>query len=163
VKSKLERFHARLFCAVDHVKPAFMVLVLALPLVTPVATNWVVTTLGGMPGNIGTADGTGSAVRFSNPAGLAVDSAGNVYVADFYFNTIRKGIPPARLLNFGRDGSGKSGFALTGTVGQSVIVEASSELVNWQPIWTNAFSPDLNFSDQQSGVYSDRFYRTHQP
>ena len=53
----------------------------------------VVTTLGGMPGNIGTANGPGSAARFSNPAGVAVDSAGNIYVADFYFNTIRKGFP----------------------------------------------------------------------
>src|SRR5678815_1496903 len=59
----------------------------------------VVTTLGGMPGNIGTANGTGSAARFSNPAGLAVDNTGNIYVADFYFNTIRKGYPPPMFRN----------------------------------------------------------------
>ena len=34
-------------------------------------------------------------------AGLIMDSAGNLYVADFYFNTIRKGYPPPRILNAG--------------------------------------------------------------
>ena len=59
----------------------------------PIGTNWVVTTLGGIPGFHGTADGTGSTARFSNPNGVAVDGDGNLYVADFYFNTIRKGYP----------------------------------------------------------------------
>src|SRR5439155_5371851 len=61
---------------------------------TPVGTNWVVTTLGGAPGIWGSADGRGSAARFSNPNGVAVDGSGNLYVADFYLNTIRKGYPP---------------------------------------------------------------------
>ena len=50
----------------------------------------VVTTLAGNAGQIGSADGTGSAARFNNPCGLAVDRAGNVYVADTENNTIRK-------------------------------------------------------------------------
>jgi len=58
----------------------------------------VVTTLGGMAGIYGTADGRGSAARFCNPNGVAVDGAGNVYVADFYFNTIRVGYPPPMIL-----------------------------------------------------------------
>ncbi|PYI84021.1 MAG: hypothetical protein DME26_13875, partial [Verrucomicrobia bacterium] len=41
----------------------------------------VVTTLAGRAGSDGSADGTGSAARFSNPSGVAVDGAGNVYVA----------------------------------------------------------------------------------
>ena len=36
-------------------------------------------------------DGTGSAARFSYPRAVAVDSAGNIYVADF--QTIRKVTP----------------------------------------------------------------------
>jgi hypothetical protein len=59
----------------------------------------VVTTLAGKAGFWrdllgGSADGTGSAARFDNPAGVATDSGGNVYVADWMSATIRK-ITPA--------------------------------------------------------------------
>src|SRR5260221_14651578 len=42
----------------------------------------VVTTLAGLAGMEGSADGAGSAARFLRPEGVATDSAGNVYVAD---------------------------------------------------------------------------------
>src|SRR5437773_3702521 len=54
----------------------------------------VVTTLAGTPGVHGSADGTGSAAQFWQPWGIAVDSAGNVYVADQANSTFRK-ITPA--------------------------------------------------------------------
>ncbi|HWO23673.1 MAG TPA: hypothetical protein VNO30_33255 [Kofleriaceae bacterium] len=50
----------------------------------------VVTTLAGTAGESGSTDGTGTAARFSNPAGVAVDSAGNVYVSDIGNHIIRK-------------------------------------------------------------------------
>lgn len=50
----------------------------------------VVTTLAGSPNNSGSADGIGSAARFSHPRGIAVDSTGTVYVADTFNHTIRK-------------------------------------------------------------------------
>src|SRR6185369_9507778 len=50
----------------------------------------VVTTLAGTAGMFGSADGTGAAARFSDPTGVAVDSAGNVYVADQSNHTIRQ-------------------------------------------------------------------------
>jgi sugar lactone lactonase YvrE len=53
----------------------------------------IVTTLAGMTRGVGSADGTGSAARFNSPAGIAVDSKGNLYVADVGSHTIRKGIP----------------------------------------------------------------------
>jgi hypothetical protein len=131
--------------------------------VTLVGTNWVVTTLGGGTGFYGTGDGIGSAARFSNPNGVAVDSVGNVYVADFYFNTIRKGYPPPRFLNpvvmFGQFDA-----VLTGPPGHSVVVEASTDLANWLTLSTNTFGTGaLNFSDPQSGLLSNRFYRAHLP
>ena len=60
--------------------------------ITPVGTNWVVTTLAGLAGTSGSADGTGSAAMFNWPAGIAVDNAGIVYVADSFNNEIRKGV-----------------------------------------------------------------------
>jgi sugar lactone lactonase YvrE len=55
--------------------------------------NWAVTTIAGLAGNPGSADGTNSDARFQNPAGMAVDSSGIVYVADSGNNTIRKLTP----------------------------------------------------------------------
>jgi hypothetical protein len=53
----------------------------------------VVTTVAGLAGSIGSTDATGSAARFSAPWGVAVDSAGNVFVADTNNHTIRKITP----------------------------------------------------------------------
>ncbi|MGO9203727.1 MAG: InlB B-repeat-containing protein [Limisphaerales bacterium] len=54
----------------------------------------VVTTLAGNPNSsAGTNDGTGAAATFDQPAGLAVDTNGNVYVADYVNDTIRKIAP----------------------------------------------------------------------
>ncbi|MEY2584273.1 MAG: hypothetical protein QOD80_299 [Verrucomicrobiota bacterium] len=50
----------------------------------------VVTTLAGLAGNAGFSDGTGSAARFNNPSGVAVDGAGQMYVADSNNHIIRK-------------------------------------------------------------------------
>ncbi len=55
-----------------------------------VTTSGVVTTLAGLAGASGSTDGTGSAARFQGPDGVAVDGAGNVYVADSDNYTIRK-------------------------------------------------------------------------
>jgi len=44
-------------------------------------------------GGSGTADGTSAAARFAFPSGVAVDGAGNVYVADFTNSTVRKITP----------------------------------------------------------------------
>ena len=53
-------------------------------------TNWMVTTLAGQQGVSGANDGTNAGARFHNPTGVAVDSAGNLFVADEFNNSIRK-------------------------------------------------------------------------
>ena len=119
------------------------------------------TTLAGGGGFI-SLDEAGSAARFAGPFGMAVDSAGNVYVADFYFNTIRIGYPPPRILDSGFS-QGQFVFNLTGPPGQLVVLEASSDLVSWLPVWTKSFTGALNFSDPQGTAVSKRFYRAHLP
>ena len=62
-------------------------------LVRKITPDGTVSTLAGS-GKSGAVDGTGIAASFDGPAGLAVDAAGNVYVADSNNNLIRK-ITPA--------------------------------------------------------------------
>ena len=60
-----------------------------------VTPTGVVSTLAGLAGSRGSVDGTGSTARFAYPNGIAVDSAGVLYVADRgnEGETIRKGVP----------------------------------------------------------------------
>ena len=55
-----------------------------------ITSSGVVSTLAGSPGTNGLTDGTGGNARFNAPHGVAVDSSGNVYVADTGNHTIRK-------------------------------------------------------------------------
>ena len=53
----------------------------------------VVSTFAGTAGTSGSVDGTGTAARFNKPSGLALDTAGNLYVADTGNSTVRKVSP----------------------------------------------------------------------
>ena len=75
-----------------------------------ISTAGTVSTLAGLAGSIGAADGTGSAARFNYPTGVAVDPAGNVYVTDTTNNTLRK-ITPAGLVTTLAGSAGNSGTA----------------------------------------------------
>jgi hypothetical protein len=68
------------------------------------------TTLAGLAGNPGSMDGVGSAARFNGPVGPALDSAGNVYVADAHNFTIRK-ITPAGEVSTLAGSAGTYGFS----------------------------------------------------
>lgn len=59
-------------------------------LIRKIASDGTVTTLAGQSGVAGSQDGTGTGAAFHYPSGLAVDGAGNVYVADSANHTIRK-------------------------------------------------------------------------
>lgn len=55
-----------------------------------VTPGGVVTTFAGTAGVTGSADATGAAATFNSPRDVAMDAAGNLYVADFGNQTIRK-------------------------------------------------------------------------
>jgi hypothetical protein len=61
--------------------------------ITPSGTNWVVTTIAGQARVHGAQDGANTNAHFYNPTGVAVDTNGNIFVADEFNNTIRKITP----------------------------------------------------------------------
>ena len=95
-----------------------------------ITTGGVVTTMAGLAGNNGTADGTGSTARFFYPRGVAVDSAGVVYVADSESNTIRRGtavlVPVIAVSPVSRT------LSLNSTAVFSISVASPVEMVTYQ-------------------------------
>ena len=52
------------------------------------------------------------------------------------------------------------GFTINASANQTVTVEASTNLVNWQPVWTNTlFTVSTNFIDPQWQNFPSRYYR----
>jgi Immunoglobulin domain/NHL repeat len=118
-------------------RPALSLLSLILPLgaVQPLAAQTVYTpyhfiTIAGAPGVRGGADGAGPDARFYGPEGLAVDGAGNVYVADTNNDTIRRLTPAVS--------GGVTTWTVTtlaGTAGASGYVDATGPAARFhQPV-----------------------------
>lgn len=110
--------------------------------ITPSGT---VTTLAGS-GLAGTADGTGQAAQFRQPGPLAIDVAGNIYVADQPYSpygtidpTIRKITPQGVVTTFAHSPSGRP-LNITG-----LAIDSSGQLIA-----TDAFGGILRFN--ASGV-----------
>jgi DNA-binding beta-propeller fold protein YncE len=92
----------------------------------------VVSTLAGLAGSSGSADGTGNAARFSSSSSLAADSLGNVYVADSGNKTIRKitsaGVVTTLAGLAGNSGSNDgTGSAARFTYPNGIAVDASGD------------------------------------
>ncbi len=78
--------------------------------VRKISVTGEVTTLAGSSGSSGSIDGTGSGARFNNPSGIAVDEAGNIYVADTGNHTIRL-ITPSGVVSLLAGSVGTAGVA----------------------------------------------------
>jgi sugar lactone lactonase YvrE len=73
------------------------------------AAGSTVELLAGAPAGEGNADGVGATASFRGPGGIAIDAAGNLYVADIGNHTIRK-ITPSREVTTFAGSPGSSGY-----------------------------------------------------
>lgn len=108
-----------------------------------ITTEGMVTTLAGLAGSPGKADGFGSAARFDRPTGVAVDAAGSVYVADTNNHTIRK-ILASGIVSTLAGTAGAPGY-VDGVGGSATF--ASPDLMAIDPtgnIYTNGRGPWLD-------------------
>lgn len=71
--------------------------------ITPSA---VVSIYAGLPGVMGSNNGPSSKATFNNSAGIAIDSSGNIFVADTFNNIIRKITPTGVVSTFAGSGTG---------------------------------------------------------
>ena len=68
--------------------------------------------------------------------------------------------PPQFALGSAGVKPGGFGFTLTFLTNQTIVVEASIDLLNWQPIWTNAMpGASAEFGDPGWLQHTSRFYR----
>ena len=128
-----------------------------------------VTTIGGLAKSPGSADGAGNVARFNRPAGIAVDSQGNIYVADQFNHLVRKGVPaappPVITLTAPRVGvtAGLVELTVEAPSGRTVILQGSVDLVQWQPLRTNTVSGVWAVSESVGAGSGSRFYRAVSP
>ncbi|MEI6783873.1 MAG: immunoglobulin domain-containing protein, partial [Verrucomicrobiota bacterium] len=177
-----------------------------------VDTNGIITTVAGNGTPTFAGDGgapTNASVPY--PTGVAVDAVGNLYIAEYSDNRIRKVFPPAgpilALANVSASNAGYYtvvvtspygsvtssvavltvtvpptppqiingdasigfrsnlfGFNLSGSVGQTIVVDGSTDLVDWIPLFTNTVSiSPFYFSDPASTNFPWRYYRGRLP
>jgi len=100
-----------------------------------ITTAGVVTTFAGSTaGTAGTTNATGTAARFNQPSGISFDASGNLYVADFNNNEIRKITSAGVVTTFAGSTTGGAGFTnATGTAARfrtptGVQVDASGNV-----------------------------------
>lgn len=128
-----------------------------------IGTNCVVTTVAGMNGFAGSADGTGSNAQFYFPAAIGFDSAGNLYLADTGNNTIRSTRIISPLLQFSLLGNQfilswpatADGFVLE----QSALVGPSA---SWSPVSNNIYTVADNFV-RTNNLAESAYFRLHLP
>ena len=129
---------------------------------TPIGTNWVVTTIGGVALAQGTNNGLGTNAHFYKPWGLAADGQGRLFVVDHSNQMIRQGVPAsitAPLLRIARAGPN---VLLSWPLAASGFVLESSSTPSggpWTPM-TNGVAISGNYFWRTNNANSSQaFYR----
>jgi hypothetical protein len=123
-----------------------------------------VSTLAGVAGQAGNMDGTGGTELFTRTWGVAVDTSGNLYVADYDNNSIRKGVLTSNLgpvmLRSLMLNSGLVSFGITGYTGLRADIQASAgNLTNWQTIGSYVLGNGTNSYLGVGNRQTNQFFR----
>ena len=119
------------------------------PTIRKITPDGVVTTLAGKAGALGQSDGAGSAARFNHPSGVALDGAGNVYVADWGNDTIRKITPDGVVTTLAGSAGNPGSIDATGSAARlnnpgDVALDASGNIydTDWRNNTVRKITPD---------------------
>jgi sugar lactone lactonase YvrE len=118
-----------------------------------------VTTVAGVPLRVGSEDGVGADAHFSHPRGLAIDSAGNLFVADWANNSIRVGIPVPQLEDPAWLGIHQFQFSFESVAGTNYGVQYATFLTNWASIGTMIGTGGPVTITDTNAVDPNRIYR----
>lgn len=131
---------------------------------TPVGTNWVVTTIGGVALAQGTNNGLGTNAHFFKPWGIAVDAQGRLFIVDHSNQTIREGVPrsgaapPLRIARAGPNVLLSWPLAASG-----YVLELSSKPTGgpWTAVTNSVTISGNYFWLTNNATSSQAFYRLH--
>jgi hypothetical protein len=168
------RFYGPNGVAVDGAGNVYVADISTIRKLTPLGRDWVSSTIGGLAGSVGPFDGTNSDARFGVPGpytdgstGVAVDSAGNVYVADPDNNTIREGVPlvvppSAPVFESVKESNGLITFTWSASAGRAYQLQYSSDLspTDWLSLGNTITATNRTMSSSDIlGADRQRFYR----
>lgn len=125
-----------------------MGLLFLLPISANVRAQDTVRTLAGRAQDIGHVDGSAGVSRFSDPAGLAVDSAGNIYVADSANHCVRKLTPGGTVMTL---------FGISGEPGSTDGTAATARLDSPSAV---ALGPDGELYISDTGNHTVRRFKS---
>lgn len=128
--------------------------------ITPVGTNWVVTTIGGEAGMPGSADGVGTTARFDLPGGIALDGQGKLYIADTGNNTIRLGGSVTEPVSLQISQSLNEIIVTWPGFATGYTLQTSTDLINWTPVGGVLGS---EYVISNSTAKATVFYRLYKP